>query len=275
MMLKKLMLGCVVTAIGAGCGKHETSAPHADVSLDVRGENTREIAAADFVDGWSVRYSRFWLAPTFGVDETFDNRKNDGYEPIVGWEAYVWGGEELELSKPGVTDGAYYSSTVAGRSTGWGMRLRQVPAGLDHSSTGASLEVAGTATGPDAELVHFAWRFTSELMFSHCVLAGRSFLLLPEGGTLEVHVVLDGKALFASELTAEAELRFEALARADADGDGTVTTAELQATALEGTPGAKTLHELLSTRLASLVSSEYRCEVEVLRAESATESTQK
>jgi hypothetical protein len=270
MMLKRLMLGCVVTAIGAGCGKHETSAPHATVSLDVQGENTREIAAADFVDGWSVRYDRFWLAPTFGVDETFDNRANKEWEPIAGREAYVYGGEELDLSKPGVTDGVY-SWTVAGRSTGWGMRLRR----LHDSSTGVSLDVAGTATGPDAEVVRFAWRFMSELLFSHCIPAGQSFLVLPEGGKLEVHVVLDGKALFATELTAEAELRFEALARADADGDGTVTTAELQATVVEGTPGAKTLHELLSTRLASLVSTAYRCEVEVLRAEGATKSTQK
>jgi hypothetical protein len=75
MMLKRSLWGCAVTAIGAGCGKHSTSAPHATVSLDAQGESTREITAAEFVDGWSVRYSRFWLAPTFGVDETFDNRK--------------------------------------------------------------------------------------------------------------------------------------------------------------------------------------------------------
>lgn len=269
-MLKRLMLGCVVTAIGAGC-KYETSAPHATVSLDVQGENTREIAAADFVDGWSVRYDRFKLAPTFGVDETFDNRKNDGYEPVVGREGYVFGGHELELSEQGVTE-EVSSWIVAGRSSGWGMRLRRTPELTEDRSPGPSLEVAGIAKGPDEEVVHFAWRFKREVLFSHCVPAGQSSLVLPDDGKLEVHVVLDGKALFRSEPTAEAELRFEALARADADGDGTVTTTELQGTALDGTPGVATLHELVSARLGGLVSSDYRCEVELPREDGATES---
>jgi hypothetical protein len=272
MMLKRLLLACVVTASGAGCGKHETSAPHATVSLDVRGESTREIRAAAFVDGWSVRYDRFWLAPTFGVDETRDNRKDDGYEPIVGPEGYVYGGQELELTEQGVTE-VMSSWTIAGRSTGWGMRLRQVPTARD--GTGSSLEVAGTATGPDAEVVGFAWRFTNEVLFSHCVPAGQSVLVLPQDEKLELHVVLDGKALYRSELPAEAELRFEALALADADGDGTVTTAELQETAVDGTPGIANLHQLLSARLGGLVTSEHHCEVEVPRADGTAERTRK
>ena len=269
-MQARLVLGFVVMAIGAGCGKHETSAPHATVTVDVRGQGTRDIAAADFADGWQVRFDRFRLAPTFGVDETFDNRKHDGYEPVIGPEGYIYGGDELELSDPAVVP-AFSAWTIAGRSMGWGMHLRRLPARREGPRPEASLEVEGEATGPEAQVVRFWWLFTTELMFAHCLPAGRPALVLPEDGELEVHVVLDGKALFGSKLGTDAELRFAALAAADTDQDGMVTTDELLATTLEGVEhdsvgGVTNLHELLSARLASLVAPEYTCQVDAALA---------
>jgi hypothetical protein len=97
-MHKRLGMGLVVMALGAGRAKHETSAPHTTVTLEVRSENTGDVAADRFDDGWAVRFDSIKLAPTFGVDEAFDHRKANEGAPLVGAEAYVFGGEPLELT---------------------------------------------------------------------------------------------------------------------------------------------------------------------------------
>jgi len=288
-MRKNMVMAWVTVVLLSGCWKQETSAPHASFTLDVRGQNTRDIPASEFADGWSVHYERFALSPTFGVDETFDNRKGDGYQPIVGSDAYWFGGARLELTEPAAVpelDGW----VIAGRSGGWGMHLRSVPEKYDppdysrrtsgrpalpdeaSAPAGTSLDVAGAATSPDGQVIRFAWQFTYELTFSHCLPVGTQTLVLPEDGELDLHVALDGAALFGDQLAPGAQLRFEALAQADVDQDGTITNAELSAAALEqidraseqySGPGATSLHDFLSARLAYLVAPEYTCEVGV------------
>jgi hypothetical protein len=249
-MGKRLKMGLMVAALASGCWKHETSAPHTTVTMEARGQNTQSIPASRFGDGWSVQFQRFWLDPTFGLDEA-PSPKGDDEGRLEGPEAYVYyGGEGLELTSAEPVP-AFGGSVLSGRSRGWGMRLRQVPPGEDHAES--TLEVAGEAQGPNDERVRFEWRFSTEMTFAHCVPQGENVLLLPSDGELHIDAVLDGSALFREPGEGE-PLGFAELAAADSDADGTVTTAELRATALYGT---------LTARLAGLVAPGYQCEVSI------------
>src|SRR4051812_17135021 len=99
-MREMMGMGLVVLVLGVGCGKHETSAPHTTVALEVRSENTGDIAADRFEDGWAVHFDSIRLAPTFGIDEALDYRKAGEGSPLTGADAYMFGGELLELTNP-------------------------------------------------------------------------------------------------------------------------------------------------------------------------------
>lgn len=270
-MEKRLAMGLVVMALGAGCGKHETSAPHTTVALEVRSENTGDIAADRFEDGWAVHFDRIRLAPTFGIDDALDYRKAGEEGALTGADAYLFGGELLELTNPEPVPevGGW---VLAGHSTGWGMSLRRVVTDEALPEAEAALEVSGSATAPDGRVVQLAWRFATEMTFAHCVPRGDGSLILPNDGRLDVAVTLDGSALFGSTLGADARLEFAAIAEADGDGDGLLTTNELRASLLSdvaradgayAAPGATSLHDFLTARLAYLVGNDFECEVTV------------
>lgn len=262
-----------LTAVGCWSFKHETSAPHTSVQLEVSGVRTRELPAGDFEDGWSVKFERFRLAPLFGIDDSLDNRKNDGYVPLTGAPAYESGGHILDLTSADPVE-VFEAWIVSGRSGGWGMRLRTAPVTPGDLDRGArtpplgSLEVAGEATGPEGRVVRFSWAFARELVFAHCVAPGEGQLVLPENGMLDVKVELDGGALFGDP---SRPLRFAEIAAADADGDGLVTTAELLGAPPDGTLTASdscadetNLYGSISARLAGLVGPSYVCQPDVL-----------
>jgi hypothetical protein len=263
-MRRAWVMGLAMTLLG-GCGKHETSAPHVTLSLEVRGQNTRDVSSQQFEDGWSVRFDRFWLAPTFGVDDIVDPVKHDGWVRISGQEAYVYGGTALDLAD--VPSASVFEAwTLAGHSTGWGMRLRPAPGAPAAPESETSLEVMGEATGPEGEMKKLAWRFSTDITFAHCVPPGSTLLPLPEGSA-SIQATLDGGALFRNHALPEDKLGFARLALADTDDDGTITTAELGAASLDAAEqasedsAATTLQELLSERLTRLIAPDFACEV--------------
>jgi len=260
-MLKWWMLGLAAISGPKSCdsGKHETSAPHANIALEVTGERTDEIRADAFADGWSIRYDQFRLAPTFGVDPATDYEKNDGPQPGSGQNEYYFGGDLLELTEPTTTQ-EVAGWVLAGHSRGWGMILRRSPAEAGEVPADASLRVVGSATGPSGQQLRFDWAFINEITFAHCLPAGEKALVLPDGGTLTVHVALDGAALFADRNAPDANLRFSPFAEADADGDGDISLSELRA-APSSQPGTANLYELLNSRLAQLVGQDVSCEI--------------
>jgi hypothetical protein len=260
-MLKWWFLGLAAVSGPKSCdsGKHETSAPHTTIALEVSGERTAEVGAEAFADGWSIRYEKFRLAPTFGIDPAPDYLKNDGPYVGIGQGEYYFGGDLLELSKPTTTQevGGW---VLAGHSPGWGMLLRRSPAESGHVPTDTSLRVVGSATGPGGERRRFDWAFIHEVTFARCVPVGEKALVLPEGGALTVQVTLDGVALFKDQTAREAKARFAPFAEADTDQDGDITLPELRA-ATASQLGAVNLYELLNARLAQLVAPDFSCEV--------------
>lgn len=267
-MLKWLIWGLAMAGGTKSCeGKHETSAPHTNATLTVAGVATQEIPREAFADGWALRYDRFRLAPTFGLDETSDNRKNDGYVPITGRDAYGFGAGVLDLTTAGATP-MLEGRTISGRSSGWGMHLRRFPSEQEGSvPSEPSLEVAGEATGPGGERVRFAWGFVTELWFAHCVPKGQDVVVLPVDGALDLQIELDGRALFGGG--GAQPLRFAPFAAADRDADGQVTIAELRASPAsevelgEESASSGSLYDVLQGRLERLVSETYTCQVEV------------
>jgi hypothetical protein len=254
------MLGLAAVSGPKSCdGKHETSAPHANYLLEVSGERTDEIGAEAFADGWSVRYDQFRLAPTFGIDPAPDYVKNNGPNSGFGQGEYYFGGALLELTEPTTTQ-EVDGWVLAGHSPGWGMILRRSPAGSGEVPADTSLRVVGSATGPGGERLRFDWAFINEITVAHCLPVGEKALILPEGGTLTVHVTLDGAALFGDRSAPEAKLRFAPFAEADADRNGDITLQELRV-ATSSQPGVANLYELLNARLAQLVAPDFSCEV--------------
>lgn len=259
-MLKWWLLGLAAVSGPKSCaGKHETSAPHTNIALEVKGERTNEIGAEDFADGWSIKYEKFRLAPTFGIDPATDYAKDGESELSSGQSEYYFGGELLELTQPTTTP-EVTGYVLAGHSTGWGMILRRAPAESGETPADASLRVVGSATGPGGERVSFDWAFIHEATLAHCVPVGEKALILPEGGDLTVHVTLDGGALFGDRTSPKAKLQFAPFAEADVDQDGDITLPELRA-ASTSQPGAANLYELLNARLAQLVAPDFSCEV--------------
>lgn len=247
-----------------GCWKHETSSPHLSVELTVEGENAGEIPAARFEDGWSVKLDRFWLAAAFGIDDVYDPAKVDGPR-VTGAEAYVYGSGGLDLTQTGPQP-VYGGWILAGHSTGWGMSLRQGLGSPSAPEEMTSVEVAGVATGPDGERLELSWRFDQTMTFAHCLKAGESSLVLPEGEvTMQLPVQLDAASLFRP--IGASELAFGRLAEADADADGVITTDELRALPLSDderrlqSRSAQNWYELLGLRLKGLVPPGFSCQV--------------
>jgi hypothetical protein len=102
---------------------------------------------------------------------------------------------------------------------------------------GLRLYTSGTATSPDGDQWTFAWGFTGTVEYQACVdvRGGQETHGIVVGdGTVEEHqVTIHGDHLFYDDLaSADALLRFQTLAAADADQDGDLTLAELDEVSL-------------------------------------------
>ena len=93
---------------------------------------------------------------------------------------------------------------------------------------GYSVYVAGTATKGTAS-VAFKWGFTTSTSYSDCQEKTHGEgIVVPTGGSATAEFTVHGDHLFYDDLqSSDPSLRFEAVAKADADKDGEVTLEEL------------------------------------------------
>lgn len=196
----------VVTAL-SGCS------PSGDGEIDVTlyGEDFVEhgIPADETADGWSVTFDRFVVT----VDDV-----------TVGGVTVV-GIDPVDISEP--TDGAGHLLATA-----------PVPAGshTDPGFTLSHIEVAGSAVR-DGVTKTFDWTFDQRTRYSACETTTEVL----EGETATFEITIHADHFFYDSLVAEdPELVFQGLADADADADGEITRAELQATGIGGLdPGSE------------------------------------
>jgi hypothetical protein len=239
--MKKWLLGLSLlglTACGEGTGA---------VTFTTYGEDYIEKQipaatgnAAGFVDGWTVRYSKFLVtlgevkvssrdetAAQQGQAKVFDVHKAG---PVV-----VESFEDLPAKE---WDEVSYAiapapQAVAGNADALDMTRM--------SAEGYSVYVEGTAT-KGAVTKRFNWGFTTNTLYERCespdLGAG---VTVPSEGEETVELTLHGDHLFFDDLQSpDAKMRFDALAAADRLGiagpDGEVTLEELAAVDLTELP---------------------------------------
>lgn len=209
----------------------------------------RGIGAEEFADGWSVTFEQFLL-----VLGDVSVKKSGGETG-----AMLAGAQLFNLVMPGPHDVGTTGDIASGHWDDVGYTFSPIASDTSlHASataadraqmetSGSSVLVRGTAT-KGAVTKTFGWAFGSAIAFSGCIAVedGKETpgFVLAAGGTEDVELTIHGDHFFYDDLASpDAVLRFDAIARADDEGDadGAVTLAELSAISLvsiaEGTYG--------------------------------------
>ena len=194
-------------------------------------------------DGWTIKYDRF-LVHVSAVDVAGDDR-------VLAASA---GPQIIDHVAPGTK--SLLLATVRTARAWEDVSLQIGPALADTEialgdkvseadrtmmqNGGLALHVEGKASKAGVTK-SFRWSFTTDTLYAGCdedrngvVTRG---LVVPPDGKDTADVVIGGEVLFSDEL-AGGVTRAEAIARADADGDGTISLEELRATSLDAARAA-------------------------------------
>lgn len=190
------------------------------------------IDGADFADGWSAQFDTFLIVlgdvtlahadggqAELGRMVLFDLVR-PGPHPVGTTEPLEARNWERVGYRMGVAD---ETTTAHGSASSDALTLMQ--------QGGYSLYVEGSATDGTTTKT-FAWGFSEAVRYERCVDVGGGQeidgLVVAAGATTSMQMTIHGDHFFYDDLqSGEAELRFQNLADADADGDGEVTLEEL------------------------------------------------
>jgi hypothetical protein len=195
-----LSLALLLSLIALSTACSDPEAGEGTVTINTYGESFIEdgIPASEVGDGWEVTFDKF--------DVTIAN-------------VYV-GGETL--AGPFTVD-------VSQSTDGAGHELGEltVPAG-EHSGQAFSIEkvvLSGTAIKGEEQKT-FSWTFDKMVHYENC----EANTVVEDGGTTSFQVTIHADHyLYDSLVSEEPQVLFQALADADADTDGEITRAELEA----------------------------------------------
>jgi hypothetical protein len=225
--MRKSVFFVLATALGAVAGCDDAAEGEGTLGVEIWGEEYIEdgIPAAEFADGWGVTYDRFLVSvgavsvaeegadpaladPAFRV---FDLAAADGPVAIAS-----------AVAPAGSYDHTAYSISPAADAVAGNAVADDVALMIDN---GYSVYVEGAATdGTTAK--SFAWGFSLSTVYDPC----QSTAVLADGGAASVQITIHGDHLFYDDAVSETPvLRFADVALADADADGEVTRAELEA----------------------------------------------
>jgi hypothetical protein len=242
-----LAISLLASLGGVACSSSDPTGSGGEGKLAFTTWGEKEIPAdaedGGFVDGWSVKYSKFLVnfqkirvadgqgneAAAMAGSMLFDNHKK-GVKAIIdfdGIEAKAWQSVSYEIAP--VTDEAELSDSATDDD-------KQLM--LDG---GFSLYVEATATKDDVSKF-FSWGFAIGTNYEECHSEqdgkDEEGVVVLNNSDVEVQLTTHGDHLFYDRLQAspdpaiETSLRFDTLAEADENDDGEVTLAELEATPL-------------------------------------------
>lgn len=210
------------------------------VLVSVWGEQYIEVGipAAEFEDGWSVKYDEFLIALGDVTIEKGSGPSGGSLAEVVLFDLTDAGPQTLG-AVDGLDEGNWdefgFSSLVATDET---ERSDSASAGdLELMIEGNyNIYVTGTASKGD-EQKHFAWGFSASVRYASCVDVRdgqeTSGVVVGDGAEAAAQLTIHGDHLFYDDLASpEAKLRFDLIASADADEDGEVTLDELAAVQL-------------------------------------------
>jgi len=192
----------------------------------------KEIPSADVADGWTIRYNKFLIniggvkiadeagtvAAEMKTSKVFDNVK-PGVKPVVTFPnlaAKAWTQVSYEVLP--VTSASDTSNLDAADAT---LMLQN----------GYSVYIDAVATKGSVSK-KYAWGFKTHTVHNRCKgeLAGKDTdgAVITNGGTDTMQLTTHGDHLYYDDLQSpEAKVRFDAIANADKNNDGTVTMEEL------------------------------------------------
>jgi hypothetical protein len=231
--LLALALAPMSALSGAGCGDN-MSDTSGTLDIQIYGEPFIEegIPADVFADGWSVRFDSFLVslgdvtagsagdgAPALqdATYRIFDLSRSSGGNGFTVLSAVVPGGAYDDVSfRVGGS-----SSAVAGNAGAEDVAFM--------NQRGYSMYVEGVAKRDD-EMRTFAWGFTTATAYRSC-----QSVAVVDGAPARSVLTLHADHLFYDDLVSDVPaVRFDAIAGADIDGDGDVTSAELAAVDITG-----------------------------------------
>jgi len=233
-------------AIATACGG--TDEGEGTVTITTWGESFIEDGMSSAVfpkDHWSVKYSKFLLvyrSVTIADDAgdivaqlphplVFDMTKKATGNPktlaTFTLEAKPWPNLSYQLGP--ITDDAAPGDLANGIDVAL-LKADQ-----------ASVHIEGIATAPDGTQKTFNWSFAPATVFQGChgEQDGKDVegVLVTNGGNQNVELTVHGDHFFYDDLQSEQAVpRFQALADADANRDGEITLAELDAVPLYRVP---------------------------------------
>lgn len=239
MMLAAMLAGCGGDGVGSG-----------SVSVSLWGESYIESndgigpamgAEAGFVDGWTVRYTKF-LVSVGEVRVAAADGTAGG--TAAGLRVYNLHGTNGPLRLASLTN------IPARRMDRVSYRIAPVTAGAVAGNAGVSpndlaamqagghsIWVEGSATKPGRSApLTFRWAFSNAVDYERCELDGAFGVAVPTGGTADLQLTIHGDHFFYDRIGDGAQLRFDDLAAADRDMNNEVTLDELAAVDLTTLP---------------------------------------
>ncbi len=239
-----LVLGSLVTTLVA-CGS-DASLGKGTLAFTTYGEDyiEREIPSADVEDGWTIRFDSFLVSigeltvgepnaePALRMPNAMlVSMKTPGDKPLITFQ---------EVPAKAYTKVSYAISPVTEQtSLGPGASADDK---ARMTRDGHAMYVAGSLTR-GSEKKSFAWGFSSRTRYADCKasVGGKDTegVVVTNGSSDSVQLTIHGDHLFYDDLVnPEAKLRVDAIASADADGDGAITLAELSAVKLASLPSS-------------------------------------
>lgn len=235
MNLRTLALACPLALTACGGSGTLSLTTYGEDFIEVGMPAASEADPEGVVDGWSIKYDSFLVVLS-------DVWLEEGGVEVVGRpEARVF-----DLTRPGphavadfdaVPSGTYPSLTASIRPAAPTAGNADAAAVTRMREAGWSVYAEGRATrGADSKA--FAWGFDTATRYYDCVDADdKPGVVVPNGGAARAQLTIHGDHLFFDDLqSADAVLRFDAIADADADADGVVTLAELAEVELSQLP---------------------------------------
>lgn len=230
MKMKKLGACAVMMMALSGCGAGE-----GEVTFATWGEGYIEegIPAADFADGWSVRYTKFLVG--LGAVRVADESGAVAAE--------MKGSKLFNHVSPGVKEVVKFTGVEAKAWTKVSYQLTGGKEGMELGEGATEADLAlmkqgGYTVYAEGEAEKgsvkktFRWGFARPTAYTECKGeedGKETFgVVVTNGGADEIELTIHGDHLFYDDLQAEnAVLRFASIAAADANDDGEVTLEEL------------------------------------------------
>lgn len=239
----------LVLTSAPGCGSESAGTSPGTVSLSLWGEDYIADSipplmgnTVGFEDGWTLRYTRFLVNVGDFTVAASDGTAGGALAPMRVYDlkttatpyavGRISGVPSRRMDRVSYRIAPATAASAAGNATAADLALMQA------GGYGLYVEGEGTRMGTT---VRFRWGFTQGVRFEACSTPdGAAGLAVPSGGNVDAQITLHGDHLFYDDLQSpDARLRFDAIAAADADRDGTVTLEELARVDLTTLPSSQ------------------------------------